>query len=173
MYEVVEMIYRTRTYIAGARDEDEDAINQLYKWKNSNYWSLDFVDAHEFVQSRDTSNSCSIKHSLCDRMQHSKLFVLIVGPKTNKVKSGSCLYCSHYYNGRCYSGNSLSFNSFIEYECDKAIRDGMKIIVLYNSSYVCKDWCPQIIKYKGIHVAMKNAYGWDYTKVKAAFDYYG
>lgn len=31
------MYYRTRTYIAGSWDEDDDAISQLYKWKESNY----------------------------------------------------------------------------------------------------------------------------------------
>lgn len=27
------MYYRTRTYIAGSWDEDDDAISKLYKWK--------------------------------------------------------------------------------------------------------------------------------------------
>ncbi len=166
------MFYKTRTYIAGAWEEDNDAIKQLYKWKDSDYWSFDFVDAHELKQSRDTSNSCSIKKSLCDRMQHSKIFVLIVGRKTCTVKSGSCQFCSHYYNGRCYKGNNVSFDSYIDYECRKAVRDNMKIIVLYNSCYVFKDWCPSILRDKGIHVAIKDSYGWNYQKVKNAFDAY-
>lgn len=163
--------YRTRTYIAGAWDEDGDAIDQLYKWKNSNYWSLDFVDAHEFKQSRDTSNACSIKRSLCDRMQHSKIFVLVVGSKTNTVRAGSCFYCSHYYNQRCYSGGTVSFDSYIDYECNKAVRDDMKIIVLYKARFVWKDWCPEVLRDKGIHIPMlKDDFSWDYAKVKQAFD---
>ena len=165
-------IYKTRTYIAGAWDEDADAIEQLYKWKNSDHWSFDFVDAHEFKQSRDTSNACSIKRSLCDRMQHSKIFVLVVGSKTDDVKSGSCFYCDDYHNGRCISGNNVSFDGFLEYECKKAVRDGMKIIVLYNSCHILKQWCPDILRDRGIHVAMKNFSGWNYSKVKQAFDYY-
>lgn len=167
------MAYRTRTYIAGAWDEDFDAISQLYKWKESEYWSLDFVDAHELTQSRDQSNFCSIKKSLCMRMEHSKLFVLVVGPKTTKVRAGSCYYCDHYFNGRCYKGYSYSFDSFIEYECKKAVRDDMKIIVLYNSDEEMKEWCPEILWDKGLHIAMKDWAGrWDYYDAKKAFDYF-
>lgn len=46
----------------------------------------------------------------------------------------------------------------------------MNIIVLYNSRYVFKDWCPEIIKDYGIHVPMRNSYGWDYYAVKNAFE---
>ena len=56
-------------------------------------------------------------------------------------------------------------------ECT-AVRDNMKIIVLYNSCYVFKDWCPSILRDKGIHVAIKDSYGWNYQKVKNAFDAY-
>lgn len=167
------MIYRTRTYIAGAWEEDSDAINQLYKWKESNYWSFDFIDAHELKQARDSSNPCSIKRSLCDRMQHSKIFVLVVGPKTRSVRKGECSYCSHYGYGWCHIGGNISNDSYIDYECKKAIRDGIKIVVLYNSVYIHKDWCPDCILRCSwaIHVSMKNTLnGWDYYSVKYALE---
>ena len=41
------MAYRTKTYIAADWDGDKNAVEQLYKWKKSNYWSLDFHDAHD------------------------------------------------------------------------------------------------------------------------------
>lgn len=34
--------YRTRTYIAGDWDNDKDAVDQLHKWNDSNYWNLSF-----------------------------------------------------------------------------------------------------------------------------------
>ena len=55
------MAYRTKTYIAADWDGDNDAVKQLYKWKRSNYWSLDFHDAHDLTQARDSSLNCSIK----------------------------------------------------------------------------------------------------------------
>ena len=87
------MTYRTKTYIAGDWDGDRDAINQLHKWNDSNYWSLSFTDAHDITQANDTSLNCSIKKSLALRMDASKTFVLIVGDNTINLRSGSCSYC--------------------------------------------------------------------------------
>ena len=165
------MIYRTKTYVAGAWEEDYDAIMQLYKWKESNRWVLDFVDAHDYKQARDSSNPCNIKRSLQDRLDHSKTFVLVVGPKTRTVRKGECSYCSHYGYGWCHIGGTVSHDSYIDYECKKAIRDGLKIIVLYNSVYVHKDWCPDCIKNccDAEHISMKkNSDEWDYFSVKHA-----
>ena len=52
------MIYRTKTYIAGDWTGDKDAIDKLYSWKKSNFYNLDFVDAHEFHKSNDKSFNC-------------------------------------------------------------------------------------------------------------------
>ena len=49
------MVYRTRTYIAADWDGDRDAVDQLHKWNDSNYWGLSFTDAHDLQQSRDSS----------------------------------------------------------------------------------------------------------------------
>ncbi len=40
------MVYRTKTYIAADWDGDKDAINKLHEWNNSNFYSLNFVDAN-------------------------------------------------------------------------------------------------------------------------------
>lgn len=48
-------IYRTRTYISADFDHDRDAVDQLHKWNDSNYWSLSFTDAHDLQVSSDNS----------------------------------------------------------------------------------------------------------------------
>lgn len=35
-----KMVYRTRTYIAADWDGDRDAVEQLHKWNDSNYWGF-------------------------------------------------------------------------------------------------------------------------------------
>ena len=75
--------YRTKTYIAGDWTGDSDAIEQLYKWNDSKYWSLHFIDAHDLTQAKDSSLNCSIKASLKTRLDASKTFVL--QPKTAAV----------------------------------------------------------------------------------------
>ena len=168
------MAYRTKTYIAGDWDGDKDAVDQLHKWNDSNFWSLSFTDAHDLTQARDGSLNCSIKSSLATRLDASKTFVLIVGTNTKTVKSGSCQYCDSYnsWTGSCARQYSVDLRSYVEYECAKAVRDGLKIVVLYNAASVDKSKCPDAVKNTGTHVAMcylkDGKYYWDYQAVKNA-----
>jgi hypothetical protein len=172
------MAYRTKTYIAADWDGDSDAVEQLYKWKNSKYWSLDFHDAHDLTQARDNSLNCSIKRSLAIRLDASKTFVLIVGSNTKTVRSGRCQYCAskNSWTGACVRGYNVDNRSYIEYECDKAkdaYNEGkMNIVVLYNATSVDKSKCPDVLKYVGTHTAMcyyeNGQYYWNYQAVKTA-----
>lgn len=161
------MTYRTKTYIAGDWTGDSDAIEQLHKWNNSKYWGLSFHDAHDLTQSNDNSKNCSIKASLRTRLDASKMFILIVGDGTISRRAGECNYC--YDTSNC---GSSSNKSFIEYECDKAVRDKLKIVVLYNAAMVNKNKCPNVVKDIGTHIAMcyrdNGQLYWDYKAVKEA-----
>jgi hypothetical protein len=168
------MVYRTKTYIAAEWDGDRDAIEQLHKWNKNRFWSLSFTDAHSVTQARDGSLNCSIKSSLSTRLNSSKTFVLIVGSNTKSSRSGSCQYCGCYssYFKNCIRKYSVDYKSFIEYECAKAIKDGLKIVVLYNAATVDKSKCPDVIRNIGTHKAMcyyeDGMYYWDYNTVKNA-----
>lgn len=52
-------VYRTKTYIAGDWDGDKVAIQKLYEWKESRWYTLDFVDAHSVTQARDIGGQYS------------------------------------------------------------------------------------------------------------------
>ena len=171
------MVYRTKTYIAADFDNDKDAVDILHKWNDSNYWSLHFKDAHELQQSYDSSLYCSIKRSLKMRLDASKTFVLIVGDKTNCVTKGGCQNCS-YYNSRtklCLNNRSIDYRSYIKYECDEAVKAGIKIVVLYNKTQVDKSLCPDAVKNIGTHQRMyykgtDSNYYWDYQGIKKAIE---
>ena len=170
--------YRTKTYIAGDWDGDANAIQQLYDWKKSNWYTLDFVDAHSLMQARDSSLNCSIKRSLKERLDVSKTFVLVVGKNTNSVRAGQCAYCpgyrTYYYSlPSCSHNNSIDNRSYIEYECEKAKEAGIKIVVLYNSLTVDKTKCPEIIRNVGTHLPMMycgigGQRYWNYSSIKDA-----
>ncbi len=168
--------YRTKTYIAGDWEHDKNAVDMLYYWNESTKYGLTFSDAHELTQARDSSLNCSIKHSLSERLNASKNFVLIVGNHTNSLRAGSCQFCSSYNSWAkyCSRGNYVDYRSYIEYECEKAVSDGINIIVLYNSSIVDRNKCPEVIRWKGIHTKMhkweNGSLHWDYQSVKSAFD---
>lgn len=179
---------RTRTYIAGDWTGDSDAIEQLYKWNEGDKWSFHFVDAHSNFNCYDTSMPCTIKASLSERMNNSKIFVLVVGDCTKTTRKGSCSYhdCPNkrinYQNEyECtVNGKSYSTTSFIDYECQLAYRawlnDQMKIVVLYNAASVNKAKCPDILRGIGCHVAMKSfnpilsKFTFDYNKVREAIE---
>lgn len=168
------MAYRTKTYIAGEWSGDINAVEQLHKWNDSNHLNLSFTDAHDLTQARDGSLNCSIKSSLGLRLDVSKTFVLIVGSDTKTVRSGSCQYCDslNSYTNSCARGKSVDYRSYIEYECEKAIRDELKIVVLYNAATINKSKCPDSIKNVGTHAAMQyrkdGSNYWDYQVVKDA-----
>ncbi|WP_165249613.1 TIR domain-containing protein [Adlercreutzia sp. ZJ141] len=171
------MTRRTKTYIAADWDGDHDAVEALMNWNDSDYYGLSFTNAHDLQQSRDSSLNCSIKKSLKERMDASKCFVLIVGDNTDRVTSGSCRYC-RWYSGttqRCSKGYSVDMRSYIQYECSKAIEADVPIVVLYNSTQVRRQKCPEAVRYAGTHRAMRHWVGgsmkWDYQAVKDAFSF--
>ncbi len=146
------------------------------KTVNIGVWT--FHDAHDLTQARDDSLNCNIKRSLAARLDASKTFVLIVGNKTNTVTSGSCSSapCDSYnsWTMSCAKGYNVDYLSYIKYECDKAVKDRLKIVVLYNSTRVNKSNCPDVVKNVGTHTAMcyyeNGQYYWDYQAVKSALD---
>jgi hypothetical protein len=166
------MAYRTKTYISADWTGDKNAVDQLNKWNDSGHWGLSFHDAHDITEANDGSLNCSIKSSLATRMDASKTFVLIIGNGTKSRRAGECNYCSYYNYGSCKKSHSISNKSFIEYECDKAVLDGITIVVLYNAAKVDKTKCHDVVKDKGTHTAMQYIENgqryWDYQAVKKA-----
>ncbi len=110
-------------------------------------------------------------------MKECKLFVLIVGKHTTSITKGNRRHCSQHwecssgYETKCYclAGNSLSHKSYIEYECDLAVRSNLRIIVLYNAGSVDKSLCPEALRDKGIHAPMKKYGSFDYPLVRDVF----
>lgn len=169
------MYYRTRTYIAGDWDGDKNLIDKLYEWNKRDNLLLSFSDAHILTQARDSSLPCSIKKSLAERFSGSKTFLLVVGKNTITVTKGSCRYCKSYssYLGRCNRGHSLDMRSFVQYECEKAVRDHLNIIVVYNFDAVKKSYCPDILKNIGKHIrayyrGTDGKYYWNYPEIRDA-----
>lgn len=179
-----DRVYRTCTYIAGDWTGDFNLINKLHEWNESEYLGLSFVDVHELTQSRDTSNPCSIKQNLRKRLNVTKTFVLIVGENTNSLTKGGCRYCSHYFTSYygssfCNSGSVIDNRSFIEYECEMALKDYIdnqikKIVVIYNGrTNPAKEKCPEILRRWGIHIGSiyydyNGVRRWNYQLIKSA-----
>lgn len=73
------MVYRTKMYVAFDGNKDMKYYNTLKMWSNNNEIDFSLNNAHDLKQARDTSLPESIKRSLRDRIQVSKIMLLIVG----------------------------------------------------------------------------------------------
>lgn len=169
------MPYRTKTYIAGDWTGDKNLIDQLYKWNENDYLSLHFVDAHDLTQARDISLFCNVKNSLLNRLNASKTFVLVVGAQTASLTKGGCQYCDSYnsWTRSCAKGYSCDYRSYIKYECEKAVEQGLRIVVIYNYASIQRNKCPLVLQYTGKHVCGQyidnnGVRRWNYTAIKDA-----
>ena len=94
--------------------------------------------------------------------------------QTKAVRAGSCQYCNSYnsWTSHCARGYSVDYRSYIEYECEKAVEAGIKIVVLYNATTVDKSKCPDAVKTQGTHLAMMYTQNgikyWNYSAIKDA-----
>lgn len=175
-----EMQNRTKTYLAGDWTGDNNAIEVIHKWNESDHYGLHFTDVHSFTTSYDSSNYCSIKKSLRQRMKISKRFVLVVGSQTNTLTKGTCFNCAFYRTfltlpSKCILGNTIDNRSYIKFECDKAVEDNLDIVVLYNDTKVDRSKCPESVRWKGKHIPMiylaaNGNYYWDYQNIKKAIN---
>lgn len=173
------MNIRKCVYLAGDFDsEDRKIVEKIQEWNQNSNKQLKFKDAHELTQARDESLPCSIKASLAKRLDEADIFVLVVGEKTNNLTKGSCQYCDSYSNDRCHKNhNNVSFDSFIEFECNKAFKDNLRIVVIYNSLIVDRSKCPEVIRYIGTHIPAKyykkGFKYWNYQEIRNAIMNWG
>ncbi len=158
-------------YISADFDHDKDAVEKLNEWNNDKSLALSFFNAHYLQSSRDTSLYCSIKSSLRYRLSISNTFVLIVGEQTNTVSKGGCEYCRSYnsHSCACAKGYKIDYRSYIRFECEEAIKAGLKIVVLYKDTIVDQFKCPECVRDIGFHVPMVHEQGgecyWSYANV--------
>ena len=97
------------------------------------------------------------------------------GCQTNSLTKGGCQLCGSYssWTRSCLRGRSVDYRSYIQYEWEKAAKDGLRIVVIYNSAYVYKDKCPESVRNKGTHINgyykdSNEKYYWNYEKIKNA-----
>ena len=98
------MSYRNKTYVAFDGDNDIHYYRLMCAWKQNDATSFSFFDAHDLNYARDTSLEESIKSQLRERLDNSKIFVLLIGEKTRYLRK------------------------FVPWEIDQALQRGLPII---------------------------------------------
>ncbi len=125
------MAYRNKVYVSMDADSDIRYYWLMKAWKQNDNTNFDFYDAHDINNCYDKSVE-SIKASLSERFQNSKVFVLLVGEHTR------FLY------------------KYVRWEIEQAIKRELPIIVvnLNGLRFMDVNLCPPIVKEElAVHIS--------------------
>lgn len=115
------MAYRNKVYVAFDGDNDMRYYDLMRAWSVKD--EFDFNDAHDLHSARDSSTEESIKKSLMDRFNNSKLFILLVGEHTKYL------------------------TKFVKWEIEVAIRLKLPIVAVnLNKSRQEDDLLPAVLR---------------------------
>lgn len=117
------MARRTRTYVAFDADSDIRMYRLMQAWHANDGIDFDFNNAHDLTTIRPDSGEEAIKRSLRERMNNSRIFVLLVGEQTKRLRK------------------------YVPWEIEIALKAGLPIIVvnLNGSRQFDATLCPALL----------------------------
>ncbi len=118
------MAYSNKTYVAFDADNDIHYYRLMQAWKQSDNNSFNFYDAHDINNLRQWSSEETIKLRLRERLNNTKVFVLLVGEQTKYLYK------------------------FVRWEIEQALKLNLPIICvnLNGQRSIDNDRCPPILK---------------------------
>lgn len=117
------MAYRNKTYICFDGDEDMKYYRLMQAWSENEHFSFDFYNAHDLNSARYSSQEESIKRQLRERLNNSKIFIVLIGNKTAKL------------------------TKFVKWEMEIALRMDLPIVAVnINGSRHRDNLCPSTIR---------------------------
>ena len=129
------MSYSNKTYIAFDADNDIHYYRLMQAWKQSDNHSFNFYDAHELNNLLKTSSEETIKSKLRERLNNTKVFVLLVGEQTRYLYK------------------------FVRWEIEQAIKLNHPIICINLNGKRSKDAdrCPPILREElALHISFNT-----------------
>jgi len=79
------MAYRNKTYVCFDADNDIHYYRLMQAWKENDRIAFDFQNAHEINNLRDGSSEETIKKKLRERLQNTKVLVVLIGDHTKNL----------------------------------------------------------------------------------------
>lgn len=126
------MGYRNKTYVAFDADSDIRYYRLMTAWKQNDYTSFDFYNAHEQINIWQHSNEETIKRNLRERLRNTKIFVLLIGERTKYLYK------------------------YVRWEIEEALKMELPIIAinLNGKRSIDNDRCPSILRDKlALHIS--------------------
>ena len=107
----------------------------MQAWRASDGTNFNFIDAHNLNVTRDSSQEASIKRQLKERLDNSRIFILLVGEHTRLLRK------------------------YVRWEIGMAIESGLPLICcnLNGKRSLDSDRCPALIRNQlAIHIPYKK-----------------
>ena len=79
------MAYRNKTYVCFDADNDIRYYRLMTAWKENERIAFNFHNAHEINNLRDGSSEATIKRKLRERLQNTKVLVVLIGDHTKNL----------------------------------------------------------------------------------------
>ncbi|MDR0644746.1 MAG: TIR domain-containing protein [Treponema sp.] len=141
------MAYRNKTYVAFDGDSDIRYYNLMKAWKQNDNTDFNFYDAHDLNTALDTSSEETIKRRLRERMENSKIFVLLVGNNTKNLRKPYVRYeidhAINYYKIPIVVVNLNGLKECDSNLCPPAARDALSIHIPFGQKilqYALDNW---------------------------------
>ena len=118
------MPYRNKVFVSFDGDSDIHYYRLMKAWKQNDYSSFDFFDAHDLNTALDSSTEATIKRRLAQRLSDSKALVSLIGERTRYLYK------------------------FVRWELEQAIQRDLPIIGVNLNGLRSRDndRCPPVIR---------------------------
>lgn len=129
------MAYKNKTYVCFDADSDIKYYRLMQAWKENGQIAFNFHNAHEINNLRDGSSELTIKNKLRERLQNTKVFVILIGEKTKNLYK------------------------YVRWEIEYAIEKDIPIIAvnLNGEKELDNNLCPPILKDElALHIPFKQ-----------------
>lgn len=130
------MPYRNKMFVSFDGDTDMHYYRLMQAWHQNDGIDFNFYNAHDINSARDSSLESSIKAQLAERMQNTKIFILLVGERTRYL------------------------TKFVQWEIEQAISRELPIIVvnLNGQRFMDETRCPTTAKQTlAVHISFNAA----------------
>ena len=127
------MAYTNKTYVCFDADTDILIYRLMTAWKENDKIEFNFHNAHEINNLRDGSSEATIKAKLRERLQNTKMLVILIGEKT------------------------ANLYKYVRWEIEWAIENDIPIVAvnLNKKKGMDSSLCPPILKDKlAIHIPL-------------------
>lgn len=129
------MAYKNKTYVCFDADNDMNMYNLMKAWKENENVAFNFHNAHNKNTISDNESEATIKRKLKDRLEDSKVMLVLVGSSTK------------------------SLYKYVRWEIKYAVDNNIPVIAvnLNKTNGIDRDLCPPIIRDElVIHVPYKQ-----------------